>query len=176
VSNDLVVPEDLAGFPGAPFADAVVDAAVAELRKAAGWHIAPSKQETVAVESGGGWTLILPTLHLTEVRAARDVTSLDSDPVVLTGWRNTQTLRFRAGIVSRPLYGWACGEFELDITHGYDSCPPDLLPAIAAACRALTADSRTVQSQNSGPFSVTYREPSGDLDPAVARYALPSRA
>jgi hypothetical protein len=175
MSNDLVVPEDLAGFPGAPFADAVVDAAVAELRKAAGWHIAPSRQETVAVESEGGWTVILPTLHLTEVRAARDVTSLDADPTVLTGWRGTATLRFRAGIVGRPMCGWPRGALEVDITHGYDRCPPELLPVIAAACRSMASDARTVQSENSGPFSVTYRAPSGDLDPAVARYALPSR-
>ena len=50
--NDLLGPNELSGFPGAPFTDQVVDSAVAALRAAAGWHIAPSRTETVAVDCG----------------------------------------------------------------------------------------------------------------------------
>lgn len=175
MTNDLVSPTELSGFPGAPFADGVVDAAVAELRKVAGWHIAPPRTETVAVESAGDYAVILPTLHLTAVAAVRDVTALDSPATSVTEWRTNATLRFRAGIVTRPC-GWPCGELEFDITHGHDACPPELLPVIAAACRQIGADSRSVQSEAAGPFSVTYRDPAtGDVDPAVARYALPPR-
>lgn len=174
MANDLVSPSDLSGFPGAPFADGVVDAAVAELRKVAGWHVAPSIDETVAVDADYGRSVILPTLRLNAVAAVRNVTSLVDDPTDVTDYRTTPTLRFRAGIVDRPC-GWPCGVLEFDITHGYDTCPAELLPIIAAACRQIGADSRNVQQQGAGPFSVTYREPSGDIDPAVARYALPPR-
>lgn len=172
MSNDLVAPGDLEGFAGAPFSEVVVDAAVAELRKVAGWHIAPSRTETVYINSDG--SVILPTLQLTQVIAASDVSSVDGDPTVLTGWRSNPTLRFRAGILGRPC-GWPCGELEFQIVHGYEQCPSELLPAIAAACRQINADSRSIQSQSSGPFSVTFRDSTGEIDPAVSRYSLPSR-
>lgn len=173
--NDLISPDDLLGFPGAPFVDGVVDAAVAELRKVAGWHVAPSIDETVAVDADYGRSVILPTLRLNEVTAVRNVTSLVDDPTDVTDYRTTPTLRFRAGIVDRPC-GWPCGVLEFDIVHGYDICPPDLLPVIAAACRQIGSDTRSVQQQSAGPFSVTFRAVDGEIDPAVARYALPSRA
>ena len=173
MTNDLVGPSDLSGFPGAPFTDEIVDAAVAELRKVARWHIAPSISETLTVESTGGQTLVLDTLHLTALTAVRDVT--DTTPTDVTDWRSNPTPRFRAGIVTRSC-GWPCGDLELDVTHGYAACPPELLPVLAAACRQIGADSRTVQTQGAGPFSITYRDPAtGEVDPAVARYALPTR-
>lgn len=173
--NDLVASGDLSPFPGAPFDEFVVDAAVSELRREAKWHIAGSRTETVVVESDGGCNIILPTLHLTGVTAVRDVTSIDGDPVPVLTWRTNATARFRAGIVNRPA-GWPCGVLEFDIVHGYDKCPQELLPILAAACRQIGADARTVQGQAAGPFNVTFRDPaSQDVDPAVARHTLPSR-
>lgn len=175
MTNDLVSPDDLLGFPGAPFEDGVVDAAVADLRKVAGWHIAPMLSETVALDVDAGRSVILPTLRLNAVTAVRNATSLTEDPTDVAEYRTTPTLRFRAGIVDRPCW-WPCGVLEFDITHGYDTCPAELLPIVAAACRQIGADSRSIQSQNAGPFSVTYRDPSsGEIEPALARYALPSR-
>lgn len=174
MSNDLVSPEDLLGFPGAPFEEGVVDAAVANLRKVAGWHIAPLLSETVALDVEYGRSVILPTLRLDAVTAVRNATSLTEAPTAVAEYRTTPTLRFRAGIVDRPSW-WPCGVLEFDITHGYSQCPADLLPAIAEACHQLVAASRVVQGQTSGPFNVTYRDSTGDVDPAVARYTLPSR-
>lgn len=173
MTNSLVAPVDLDDFPGAPFSDPVVDAAVGELRRAAGWHIAPSVSETLTVDSDGGRTLILPTLYLTAVDAVRNVGS--DDPVLV------DPIRFsRVGVVQTPYTCIPCGlsSVEVDVTHGYEECPPELLPIIAAACRQIGADTRTVTSQGAGPFSITYRDPStngGSVDPAVARYALPPR-
>ncbi|MBA3781014.1 MAG: hypothetical protein H0X12_04065 [Nocardioides sp.] len=168
MSNDLIAPEDLGAFPGAPFSDEVVDAAVAGLRAAAGWHIAPSRTETVTVDSPGGYRLILDTLYLTAVNGVRNV--LDVTPSEITGVRFS-----KAGILAGC---FPCGfqSVEVDIMHGYAATPPDLLPLLASACQRITVDTSVVASQGAGPFSVTFRDPAtSSVDPGLARYALPSR-
>ena len=173
MTNDLVSPSDLTGFPGAPFSDDVVDAAVASLRAYAGWHIAPSRTETLTVDSDGGDRLTLPSLHVTAVTEVRNVYSADS-PSEITGFRWA-----KAGILA--LYcGWPCGfqSVEVDLTHGYDTVPVELLASLAAACAvgSLTG----VASRSIGPFSESYSSSSGSAsffssDPAASRYALPPR-
>ena len=169
MANSLVSPNELHGLPGEPFSDAVVDSAVASLRRVAGWHIAPSVIETVKVDSPGGSRLILDTLHLTAVSEVRNV--LDDVPHVITvRWS-------KAGILAGE---FPCGfqSVEVDMTHGYAECPPDLLPLIASACQRIRLDS-TVASQGAGPFSVTFRDFDGSARPSVdvglTRYVLPSR-
>lgn len=170
MANDLITPDELSGFPGAPFTDAVVDAAVASLRNAAGWHVAPSRTETVTVDSDGGSRLILDTLHLTAVAEVRNTINDPATPIEVR-WS-------KAGILA----GWfPCGfqSVEVDITHGYDECPPDLVPLIANACQRINTDP-TVASQGAGPFTVTYRALDGatqsTVDPGLARYVIPARA
>lgn len=164
MTNTLVDPAALTPFPGAPFSQEVVDAAVADVRAAAGWHIAPSVTETVTVESTGGRFLFIRTLHLTAVTAVRDVTNT---PVDLDGYRIHATDEFRAGILDRP-YGWPCGVLEVDLTHGYTECPPDLLPALAEMARlsrtageliTVSADgvSRTMSGRESPPTQTAIR-------------------
>jgi hypothetical protein len=170
MTNTLVAPTNLADFPGAPFSDALVDAAVSAVRGEAGWHIAPAVTETVVVESDGGAYLFLPTLQLTAVTAVRNVTDEDATPTTVTGWRSHNTARFRAGLLHRPA-GWARGVFEVDITHGYAACPDDLLPVLAEVARAFAAGGRAIQ-ESRGPYSVTWQR---DNSTALAKYKIPAR-
>jgi hypothetical protein len=165
--NTLASPTDLADFPGAPFSDALVDAAVATLRLEAGWHIAPQVTETITVNASGGTELILPTLHLVNVTEVRDVSG--STPVVLTGWRQS-----RIGILTRNA-GWPRGleVIEVDMVHGYEACPPELWPVIARYVQAAQTKS-TVSQTSLGDFSESYRTGSVS-DPVLARFSVRAR-
>lgn len=164
----LVEPAALSDFPGT-FTATQINIAAAGLRSAAGWHIAPVVVETVTVDSDGGPILFLPTLHLVNVTEVRDVTG--DTPRVLTNWRKSAT-----GTLTR-LGGWPYGAsaIEVDMTHGYDECPPELLPLVVDGIRSQGKD-RTLAAKSIGPFSESYRDGvTSTLDPALARYAIPPR-
>lgn len=140
----LVLPSDLDGFPGAPFSHAVATAASEAVRRECGWHIAPQVTQTLTLDVSGGPVLILPTLRLVSVSEVRDMTG--DNPRVLTGWRMSQ-----AGMLSRR-GGWPCGfgAVEVDVVHGYEQCPPELLPVIASSAH------RRVRQESMGGRSVTF--------------------
>jgi hypothetical protein len=135
----LVVAADLDDFPGAPFADSVVQSAGETVRAEAGWHIAPEVTETLTVDSDGGRHLLLPTLRLVDVTEIRDVTG--NTPRVLTNWRQSgKGILYREG-------GWPAGlsALEVDLTHGYAECPSALLPAVAAYAQSIKRGGRVTQ-------------------------------
>jgi len=146
VTNDLVSPTELSYLPGAPFTADEVDAAVEALRTALRWHIAPERAETVTLDVGDcDEVLRLPTRQLVSVDEIRDV---DAATVIAAS-------EYR---VSKPLaqvkrnYGyWESGyaRIQVDLTHGYESCPRDLLPVIAetAVSQRLTAVRAPVMDQ-----------------------------
>lgn len=176
MANDLVTPGDLSGLPGAPFDDAVVDLAVASLRAAVGWHIAPSRTETLTVDGEGGGYVMLPSLNVTDVTAVRDIYT-PATPHTMTGFRWS-----KAGVLTVPgyvPYGYA--SLEVDLVHGYDECPTDLYPVIVALIQGATFNA-TVSQQSAGPFAVTATNLStlgSWLDRVsggvLARYRIPSR-
>lgn len=153
--NSLVSPADLASFPGAPFAPAIVDAAVANLRGDVQWHIAPEVTETITVDGSPDQQLVLPSLRIVEVTAIRDVTS--TTPVTLTGWR----VNVKTGILQRD-EGWPDGfqAIEVDLTHGYTETPPDLYPAVVYYCQRQTVDA-SLTSEAMGAWSEGYSSPPG---------------
>lgn len=159
---------DLDGYPGAPFAPNIALAVGESIRSEAGWHIAPSVTETLTLEGNGGRWLILPTLYLTAVTEVRDVTDPDS-PVVLGDWSAAKTPRFRAGCLRRDC-GWPCTDLEVDIVHGYDSCPSDLLPAAAALAQVAKVN-KGVSRVGGVQYDLSAV---GDLS-AIDRYRLPPR-
>lgn len=132
MANDLVQPEDLTGFPGAPFADEIVDAAVLDLRNSLGWHVAPERTETLTLDHEGGRDLILPTRNIVTVTAIRDVSG--PTPVPITEWREASA-GFLVGY-------WPCGisVVEVDLTHGYATTPADIVAAVAGRCSQLKVD------------------------------------
>lgn len=168
MSTTLLDPEDLGDFPGAPFSEGVVDSAAAAVQRVAGWHIAPVVTETLTLDSDGGPTLVLPSLKVVSVTAVRNVTDPDA-PVTLEGWR----LR-RASMTLRRACGWPCGTLEVDLEHGYEACPPDLLPVIASVAKAGLTD-QTLASKSVGPFAESYRDGGAGNFGGLSYYTLPTR-
>lgn len=139
---------------------------LAAVRSWCGWHVAPSVTETLSVESGGGRTLLLPSLHVTAVTEIRD----ESGEIV-TGWK------WRANGIIRG--AWRCEElYEVDVTHGYDAMP-DELQVVVDRLEADGTDRRAT-SITRGPFSETYGAADLESQPIttraiIGRYRLPSR-
>lgn len=151
MSNNLASPADLAGFPGAPFTDAQVDAAVQEIRNAAGWHIAPEREETIALDVACADTrLRLPTRHLVSVDEIRDA---DTDDVIAA---DTYRVSHALAQVKRST-GWSSGfeAVEVDMTHGYETCPDDVLAVIVSAINLARRDP-TVRSVSLDDFSTSF--------------------
>src|SRR5690606_41139744 len=87
----LIEASALAGFPGAPFSAAQVRSAADSLRTQAGWHIAPTIEQTVEVYTGRGRIALLPSLHVVDVLRVEDA----SNGREVTGWR----VRRQAGLL-----------------------------------------------------------------------------
>jgi hypothetical protein len=169
VYPSLASASDLSGFEGAPFDDIAVSIACADVRAEAGWHIAPKVTETLTVASYGGNLLTLPTRRLVSVTAVRDVST--GSPVTLTDWTRIGLALYR-GTTYRWSTGWPVGTLEVDVVHGYDTTPRDLLPVIVARVNSATTVGAVQQrSYTVGGISEseTYRD---ETDPVLARYAL----
>lgn len=162
----LCSPDDLYSFPGYPFSDDLVAVASADIRAEARWHIAPVVTETVTVFSTGERELFIPSKRIVSVTLAR------SGVTVLT------FTEIAPGVLWRPTC-WPIGRIEVDLTHGYDSLPKDLLPVIASRARnAANPRDPSVASRTVGQVAESYRDAGGastaTVDPVVARYAVPA--
>lgn len=159
----LVAAADLADYPGAPFAESVVESAGEAVRDEAGWHIAPEVTETLTIVSRGGTALVLPTLKYA-ITAVRDVTASPVETI-------TDYVDRGSGVLHRA-YGWATDHrYEVDLTHGYAACPPALKPVIAHRAQA----SKMGGSSNVRLGSLSIGSDSGapEQDAAIiARYSL----
>ena len=158
---DMIDVNDLSGFEGAPFSAEAVLAACEQIRRLCGWHIAPSITETIVVDSAGGDRLWLPSRHVTEVTSVRDVTG--ETPVDIPfRWSASGVLsgRFPAGFRA----------VEVTLTHGYEECPEDLLPAIVDRTR------RRVMQESLGSRSVSFSaESDRTIDSHLSLYELGPR-
>lgn len=160
---DLVLPNDLVGFPGAPFLPAVVSAAAGAVRDECGWHIAPEFTETVR-ERVSGCTLILRTLHLVEVLSVTDSHGEEVE-VEYAAPSGVVTLK-------RPVHGLVTVVFS----HGFEACPPALLGVVAEGAQRVRRGQ--VRQESLGSRSVAYgaaAEVQAAYDPVVARYRLGPR-
>lgn len=141
-------------------------AGLSAIRAWCGWHVAPSLTETLKVESLGGWSLLVPSLYVTNVAEVRNEAG-----DVITGykWRSNGVLRGT----------WLCEEqYEVDLTHGYDEMPLELQGIVDQLNAAALGQS--VRSQAAGPFSVTYGPADLESQPLsvraiIGRYRLPPR-
>lgn len=137
MTNDLgIIPEHMAHLPGNPFTQTQVDAALAAVRRAAGWHIAPAVTETIELDVRPCWShLQLPTLELVAVVEIRDANTAEVIPA--TEYRVSRKLctikRDRA---------WPVGyeTVSVDFTHGHSELPDELLQVLADAARMATRD------------------------------------
>ena len=113
-----------------------------ELVKAwCGWHIAPSKTETVFLRGASGGRLFLPSLHVTAV------TSVLVDDVAVTDYQWSPE-----GELWRPTGWWSDRLRGVAVTleHGYDAMPVPVQAVIDGM--AERASSAPATMQQIGPF------------------------
>jgi hypothetical protein len=166
----MVSPVQLLAFPGAPFAPELVEAAEASVRSDAGWHIAPVVTETVTVRSVGR-EVVLPSLNVVSVTAVNGRASgWELLPGGILRWAHIGLVL----AVNAPAYSYSSGSVvQVTLTHGFEACPADLLPVVAARAQMVAQATPAVQSETTGPYSVTYRQQSGPTE-VPARYRLSS--
>lgn len=180
-----VVPDDLSDFAGAPFSATAVAIAAADVQAACRWHVAPQATETVTVATGPYWQwcslgarfLQLPTLYLVSVTGVRDVTD-PTNVQAITDYSTAPTADFRAGLLGRTggVGGtWPLGSvFEVDMVHGYDKFPQDLLPAVAAVAQDVKINKAT-GAVRLGSLSISNNGGEGDVaSRAIGRYRIPN--
>lgn len=158
--NDMVATSDLEHLPGAPFEDAEVDGAVATLRKALMWRIAPEETETVTFDIPFRENkLRLPTAYLVNIEEVR----ANGTAVSASDYEVSKELS-----IVKLKSGWwpqGYGTVEVDMTHGYESVPLDLLNIIAAVAATSRRD-QNVREAVAG----TYTLPLVGIDNVVYRY------
>lgn len=126
-----------------------LEQAEALVRAYCGWHISPSREETVEVRGKGGRTLMLPSLHVTEVAS---VTVDDTLLTVLDDYVWTAS-----GIVDRGRYScWSDALVEVVMTHGYETVPADVTAVVQAIAQRAVDNPSSLISETAGPFSETY--------------------
>lgn len=166
IAEPLVTGTDLEGFlPDGPVPDAVVKAAAGSVRVDAGWHIAPVITETVEVNVCGDRRIVLPTRRVVEVLSVVDVYGavLPVGEYMLVG----QSLERRYGT-------WGHGRVFVELRHGFDDCPPELVPLVAARCQIMLKDPTLKQwSQTDGPYSRS--ETASDVFAGSSPGAVPPR-
>ena len=151
MSAPLLWSSDLDSFEGAPFADGRVLIAGEQIRAACGWHVAPLVTETLRLDvDSPTLTLVLPSKRVTAISAVRDMTG--AAPVAITGFAWS-----RNGLLTLSGGRWPCGlgAIEVDLTHGYDACPADLLDWAAQLARTAGRDS-AIRSESVGSVAYTY--------------------
>lgn len=174
MANDLVELTGLAYLPGAPFTEAEVDAAVASLREAVRWHIAPERSETITFDVRAYQNVLqLPTRKLVSVNAVRQGGDV-VDPSAYEVSTNLGQVKLSYGY-----WDTGFGAVEVDVTHGHESVPLDLLPVIAhtatsqrlLAVRAPVMDQPTMIGEGVGGQMVS-ANPDPLIRRTIARYAL----
>ncbi|MEV4902358.1 hypothetical protein AB0K08_13575 [Citricoccus sp. NPDC055426] len=167
MAQDMVQATDLAGFRGAPFPQPVMDSAVGAIRDECGWHIAPSQEDTFTMRTGRVETILLPSLHITEVVAVNDLTSSYA-PVIPPD---------RVDILDHGALhlegGWPA-KVSITIKHGYATCP-DSLKAIIAEQSLGVAAGRIRQESLAGRSLSLEAGLDPMTDTVLSRYRLDGR-
>lgn len=160
MANDLVQGDQLVGFAGAPYHPSAIDAAVGALRAECEWHIAPPRVDTWTIRTGGQDTIVLRTLNVEAIQAIAPAV----DPA--------QVHDLGDGVLHLP-GGWP-HVVTITVSHGFEVCPPELLPLIAGRARAGVAG--RVRSESIGGRSVTLEsgaDPAADA--VLSKYMLGGR-
>lgn len=136
----LATNDDLTGFPGAPFEETILTAAGEWARSEAGWHIAPEITDTVTVRAHGGQWLAVPTLRLGEVQRIQRLDREEHTDIA-------GCVPLTDGTIFRYA-GWPpVGLLSVTMTHGYETCPPELLRELAQRCQSSAVNSMVSQEQ-----------------------------
>jgi len=170
MTNTLVSPAELLEF--GQYSDVHVDAAARSLRRECGWHIAPRVTEDVklVLRSGTGDELYLPTRDFPDAEVIVN-TVRNSAGELLTGWEHAEGVIVRRGGVFRYAL-WTGRYVTVNITHGFATCPADLLPLLAARAAAAKAPRESrVTSFTNGAIQMAFGDATM-IDPTVSDYAI----
>lgn len=131
------IPEDDPRLPGA------LAAVTAMIRRWAGWHIAPSRTETITLDGDGGRELDLPSKYVTAISS---ISENGSDPLDESAYSWSQL-----GLVwlrDRQLWTRRLGGISVNLTHGYATVPADLTQVtLAILTRQITSPLGVVREQ-----------------------------
>lgn len=151
----LVTREELdAAYPGAlaGVTDAALAAVQDDIRRAAGWHIAPKIIETIKIRSEGGQAIVLPTLKAGNVL---NVERWDGVSQWLpVGWDPVGGFDTRSNTMHRS-GGWPKGMLRIELEHGYNTLPAALLEGIKYLLDDAPS-SRLVASESLPGHAVTF--------------------
>lgn len=103
--------------------EAAWGAACGALRSYCGWHVAPSVTEEITVDGPGSLELMLPTMRLTDLQS------------VIEDGKSVDGLEWSAAGMVRKGARWSSRYRSIvaTMTHGWDSCPDDLLGVLTEA-------------------------------------------
>jgi hypothetical protein len=129
-------------------------AACEAARSYCGWHVAPMVSETVTMDGSGTNVLFLPTLHMVElVAVSLDTYPLDVAATDTYDWSTYGTLRLYSDVFPDRK-----GGIVIEMLHGFDSCPTDLLAAIETVARRSMMIPSGAGYVVAGPFSMQIPE------------------
>lgn len=125
-----------------------IEQAESLVRGFCGWHISPTRTETISVRSRRGETLTLPSLHVTAVASVTD----DTTPLTV----ESDYTWSAAGILTRLGY-WSDGKLvEVQFTHGYSIPPPELVAVVQAVAKRAVNNPDSLTRRTTGPFTDAY--------------------
>lgn len=125
-----------------------LEQAEALVRSFCGWHIAPSRTETLTVRARGGNTLLLPSMYVTAI-----TTVTMDDTSVLTV--EDQYIWSAAGVLTHGNC-WGYGVVEVALTHGYTDAPAEVTAVVQAVAQRAVSNPSGASSRSIGPFSESY--------------------
>lgn len=156
VAEPIVRPADLAAYLASD-PQALIDAATAAVRRYCGWHIAPSRSETLTFRSDGSLTQILPTLRVTSIESVTydglllDPTSYQWDPWGVLSYAPSTLWPSYWGSYRAP------APLVVTLTHGFDSVPDVAAVITSIVARAQASPDGITRSQV-GQVSQTYSQ------------------
>lgn len=128
-------------------------AALAAARGYCGWHVTPSRTETITVDGSGGNLLLLPTLRLTALTAiTEDDVELDVDTV---RWSSDGRLRKHHVRCHRWTHHYQ--GVTVTITHGIDDAPDWNTAVLSMVDRMSTSGDLDANLVEKTVDDVTYR-------------------
>lgn len=148
--------------------------AEALVRSYCGWHISPSRTETVSLRGRGTGVLTLRSLYVTDVATVTD------DGTELTV--EDEYVWSEAGVLTAACR-WGSGTVvEVTFTHGYDDPPAEVTAVVQAVAQRAVNNGSSLVQETIGPFTNRYAGTGAvlellDAEKAILnRYRLPSLA
>lgn len=124
-------------------------AAQATIRRYCGWHVAPSIEQTLRLDSYGGRRLLLPSKHVTAVSS---VVADGVDITDRTHWSQAGILQTDAGTILPDMPGGV----QVTLTHGYEPAEaPDVIMLMETIARRARSQG-LIASQSVNGASVSY--------------------